>query len=136
MGKGSAPRPFSVSNEEYEKRWEAIFGTDIREEKKVSSYQYLENEVEIWGFARGILVNGKPLGQAEKTVEEAAELLKAVAEGDREGIIDGIGDVLVTLIMQASLQNVTVTECLQHAYDQIKDRKGYLNENGVFIKDE
>ena len=27
-GKGSTPRPFSVSNEEYAKRWEAIFGRD------------------------------------------------------------------------------------------------------------
>jgi hypothetical protein len=30
-GKGSAPRPFSVSNEEYTKRWDAIFQKDIRE---------------------------------------------------------------------------------------------------------
>ena len=30
-GKGSAPRPFSVSNEEYKKRWDAIFQRDIRE---------------------------------------------------------------------------------------------------------
>jgi hypothetical protein len=28
-GKGSAPRPFSVSNEEYAKRWDAIFGRDV-----------------------------------------------------------------------------------------------------------
>lgn len=27
-GKGSAPRPFSVSNEEYAARWDAIFGRD------------------------------------------------------------------------------------------------------------
>lgn len=32
-GKGSAPRPFSVSNEEYAKRWDAIFGRDVEEEK-------------------------------------------------------------------------------------------------------
>lgn len=31
-GKGSAPRPFSVSNEEYAKRWDAIFGRDIKED--------------------------------------------------------------------------------------------------------
>lgn len=29
MGKGSAPRPFSVSNEEYNTRWDAIFGRDV-----------------------------------------------------------------------------------------------------------
>lgn len=27
-GKGSRPRPFSVSNEEYANRWDAIFGRD------------------------------------------------------------------------------------------------------------
>lgn len=31
-GKGSTPRPFNVSNEEYAKRWDAIFGKDLKEE--------------------------------------------------------------------------------------------------------
>jgi hypothetical protein len=30
-GKGSAPRPFSVSDEEYANRWDAIFGRDKKE---------------------------------------------------------------------------------------------------------
>ncbi len=29
-GKGSKPRPFSVTNEEYASRWDAIFGRDIK----------------------------------------------------------------------------------------------------------
>lgn len=32
-GKGSAPRPFSVSNAEYAARWDAIFGRDQVTEK-------------------------------------------------------------------------------------------------------
>lgn len=28
-GKGSAPRPFSVTNEEYASRWDAIFQRDL-----------------------------------------------------------------------------------------------------------
>lgn len=32
-GKGSSPRPFSVSNEEYANRWDAIFGRDQQTEK-------------------------------------------------------------------------------------------------------
>ena len=32
-GKGSRPRPFSVSNEEYANRWDAIFGREKLEEK-------------------------------------------------------------------------------------------------------
>jgi hypothetical protein len=31
-GKGSKPRAFSVSQEEYEKRWDAIFGRDLKED--------------------------------------------------------------------------------------------------------
>ena len=30
---------------------------------------------------------------------------------------------------------LTYQQCLEHAYNQIKDRKGYLNEQGVFIKE-
>ena len=32
-GKGSSPRPFSVSQDEYDKRWDAIFGRDLEEEE-------------------------------------------------------------------------------------------------------
>lgn len=33
-GKGSKPRPFSVSQDEYDKRWDAIFRRDVPEEQK------------------------------------------------------------------------------------------------------
>lgn len=35
-GKGSSPRPFSISQDEYEKRWDAIFQRDLKEEEKES----------------------------------------------------------------------------------------------------
>ena len=35
-GKGSRPRPFSVSQEEYATRWDAIFQRDIPKEERVS----------------------------------------------------------------------------------------------------
>lgn len=34
-GKGSKPRPFSVSQKEYDSRWDAIFGRDLKEEKTI-----------------------------------------------------------------------------------------------------
>jgi ribosomal protein S27AE len=34
MGKGSKPRPFSVSDEEYAARWDAIFNKDIEDEEE------------------------------------------------------------------------------------------------------
>jgi len=35
-GKGSSPRPFSVANEEYAKRWDMIFSRDLEEVKEVN----------------------------------------------------------------------------------------------------
>lgn len=32
-GKGSKPRPYSVSQAEYDSRWDAIFQRDLKEEK-------------------------------------------------------------------------------------------------------
>lgn len=32
-GKGSKPRPYSVSQDEYDKRWDAIFGKDLSEDE-------------------------------------------------------------------------------------------------------
>ena len=34
-GKGSKPRPFSVSQKEYDERWDAIFGRDKEKSEKV-----------------------------------------------------------------------------------------------------
>lgn len=34
-GKGSSPRPFSVSNEDYANRWDAIFGKDKPKEEPI-----------------------------------------------------------------------------------------------------
>ena len=39
MGKGSAPRPFKVSNEEYSNRWDAIFGRDKEKKNKAQDVE-------------------------------------------------------------------------------------------------
>jgi hypothetical protein len=59
-GKGSAPRPFSVSNEEYAKRWDAIFGKDLEKPEvtpeEEEAWKDLEKKIE------------KRLTQSEKDV--------------------------------------------------------------------
>lgn len=99
------------------------------------SWAYYENEVEVWGHARGIIQNGKPMGQAIKTLEETTELIDAINKGDKEAIKDAVGDIFVTLLMQCSIQGFTATEALKAAYEQIKDRKGYLTPEGIFVKE-
>ncbi len=41
-----------------------------------------------------------------------------------------------SLNVTASLFGLTIEDCIDHAYDQIKDRKGHMNEAGVFVKEE
>ena len=43
-GKGSAPRPYSVTQEEYDKRWDAIFGRDEPEEDELDEENELDDE--------------------------------------------------------------------------------------------
>ena len=43
-GKGSAPRPYSVTQEEYDKRWDAIFGRDEPEEDELDEDNELDDE--------------------------------------------------------------------------------------------
>ena len=60
--------------------------------------------------------------------------LKQFVKNNAEGIKDGIGDVLVTLIILAAQNNLDIEDCLEHAYNEIKNRKG-VTLNGVFIKE-
>jgi len=100
------------------------------------SYEATELLVVRWGEARGIVQNSDAKTQLLKAFSEMGELADAIAKRDRDGIIDGIGDVLVCLTMVAAIEDVDVKQCFQSAYEQIKDRKGYLNKEGVFVKDE
>ena len=70
-----------------------------------------------------------------KTVSELGELADATLKSDSSGVVDGVGDVLVTLILYCELSGVCITECLASAYDTIKDRKGTLTPEGIFVKE-
>ncbi len=99
------------------------------------SYSKYEGKVIQWGYDRGIVQNGKPIGQAIKTLEEVTELLDAINKGDMPEIKDAVGDIVVTLLMVCATLDIDLTECLAGAYDQIKDRRGYLTSEGVFVKE-
>lgn len=99
------------------------------------NYNELELKIVRWGEDRGIVQNGKPMGQAIKTLEEVGELIDAIHIGDRDAIKDAYGDIVVTLLMGAATQDIDLKQCIALAYSQIKDRKGYLRADGVFVKD-
>jgi NTP pyrophosphatase (non-canonical NTP hydrolase) len=87
-----------------------------------------------WGEARQIVQNSTAFAQATKTQEELNELFEAIESGDREAMKDAYGDILVTLIMGCACADLDLVECLNGAYQEIKDRKGYLSKEGLFIK--
>jgi NTP pyrophosphatase (non-canonical NTP hydrolase) len=97
-------------------------------------FNELEKKVLLWAEEKGILEKGTPLAQAEKTLEEAQEIKDGIEDGNKEEIIDGLGDTLVTIIIQAEMQGVNLLDCLEVAYNVIAKRKGKM-ENGQFIKD-
>lgn len=109
---------------------------DIVERLGQASLELLVVSVERWAEARKIIPNSNPQSQLMKTVSELGELADATLKGDREGIIDGVGDVLVTLAIYCRLQGISMNECLAAAYEEIKDRKGTLTAEGVFVKEE
>lgn len=106
-----------------------------KKEKQVTSTDQLINAVEDWASDRKILQHGDAKTQALKLVSEVGELADALLKGDSTGIVDGIGDCTVVLIIVARLIGVPLPLCLGAAYEEIKDRKGTLTREGVFVKE-
>jgi len=86
-----------------------------------------------WSETRGILKHSSVQAQGLKLVSEIGELSDNIAKG--RDVKDDIGDCLVVLNNLALMHETTLAECLQVAYDDIKDRKGKMQPNGVFIKE-
>lgn len=115
------------------------------------NYKELESLVKIWATQKGILEKATPIAQCEKTFEEVEELNEALGfqklgyTGYRnkkgkwcntdEEIKDALGDILVTIIIQAELQGLRLEDCLESAYNIISKRTGKMI-NGQFVKDE
>jgi NTP pyrophosphatase (non-canonical NTP hydrolase) len=101
----------------------------------MSSFAEVELDVIRWSEARKIIPNSTPLAQSIKAVEEINELVDALREGNKFDAIDAVGDTVVCLINVCALMDVNLVDCLEAAYHQIKDRRGYMNAEGIFVKE-
>lgn len=88
-----------------------------------------------WAKERNLLDPLNRQKQFIKLIEEVGELAQGIAKNDIVQIIDSIGDVQVVLIILSALYDLDNDKCLEHAYEQIKNRTG-KTVNGIFIKDE
>lgn len=97
------------------------------------TFDVLIDNVINWANDRSILKEENASKQMLKVMEEVGETAGALAKNKTDELKDGIGDSFVTLIILAAQKGFTPTECLEAAWNEIKDRQG-KTVNGVFIK--
>ena len=85
-----------------------------------------------WHHDRNLIEGSDDKTQFAKLISEAGELATSIAKG--KDCRDDIGDMMVVLINIAERNGYTIEECLEQAYNDIKDRKGRMI-NGTFVKE-
>ena len=89
------------------------------------------NRIKQWHHDRNLIDGSDDKSQFAKLIQEAGELSDSICKG--KDIKDDIGDMIVVLINIAERNDVSLTECIKTAWEDIKDRKGMMRD-GVFVK--
>lgn len=93
----------------------------------------LTNKIQKWAIERN-LHRADPNKQVLKLGEEFGELCAGLAKGKPEQVVDSIGDMVVVLTILSLQLHLNIEDCVQAAYDEIKDRRGKMID-GVFVKE-
>ena len=91
--------------------------------------------IRTWATERGLYEGGDTKTQFCKLMEEGGELGRAILKNDNEEFVDAIGDMVVVLTNLAHLGGTTIEQCIDQAYNEIKNRKGKMS-NGTFVKND
>jgi len=105
--------------------------TEMTTETEDMNLEELEVAIQNWHYARNLIHGATDLSQHKKLLEESDELYLSLTA--KTSPIDDIGDMIVVLINIATRNNLSLTECMQHAYNDIKDRTGMMID-GIFVK--
>ena len=92
----------------------------------------LIEKVNMWFEDRNLIAGSTDKDQILKLVQELGELSDHACKG--ENIKDDLGDMLVVMLNIMKRNDYTIEECLQIAYNDIKDRKGKMID-GIFVKE-
>jgi hypothetical protein len=98
----------------------------------MKNLEQLEMRIVLWHRDRNLIEGSTDAAQHTKLVEEVKELETNILLS--QPVIDDIGDCLVVLINIAERNGLSLFDCLSHAYNDIKDRKGKMVD-GVFVKE-
>jgi len=85
-----------------------------------------------WHHDRNLIDGATAKDQVCKLIQEVGELSDNVCKG--RDISDDIGDCIVVLVNLAEREGLSLTSCVEVAYNDIKDRKGRMVD-GVFVKE-
>lgn len=110
-------------------------------------YKEFENKIFAWARKRGMIDNVSSseeslelmrTKQASKIGEEYGELLadfnkRKHSKEHAKHLCDSIGDVLVTLLIFAKQNNLTLEECWDKSWSHIKGRDGQMID-GAYVK--
>ena len=102
--------------------------TDCKDLNKLTS------AIKLWSAERNLNTQDHKM-QTIKAGEEMGELFKAVIKNDQEELIDAVGDTYVTLVILCQQLGIELSDCVNTAYNEIKDRRGKLVD-GTFIKED
>lgn len=95
----------------------------------------LPNLIREWATARNLILGSNSQAQMVKLMEEVGELAHGIAKNKPDEIQDAIGDCFVVLTILAAQNGMMIEDCIESAYNQIKNRKG-KNIDGVFVREE
>ena len=92
----------------------------------------LVEKIKQWHYDRNLIDGANDKDQVCKLIQEVGELSDNVCKG--KDVSDDIGDCIVVLINIAERNKLSLTECIQQAYNDIADRKGRMVD-GIFVKE-
>lgn len=98
---------------------------------KKDLYALIDNVIG-WHYDRNLIEGSTDKDQVLKLSQELGELSDSVCKG--QDIKDDIGDMLVVMLNIAERNGVVLAECLNSAWNDIKDRKGKMVD-GIFVKE-
>ena len=107
----------------------------MSQQEEVKPLSKLVALIQNWAWDRNLIAGSTPNAQMLKLMEEVGELAGGVCKDKADVIKDSIGDVFVVLTIIAAQMGWSIEECVQAAYEEIKDRKGKMVD-GVFVKEE
>ena len=88
------------------------------------------------GLKTNIEVKPAKEDQVLKLMQELGELSDHICKDSHTMLIaDDLGDMMVVMLNIMHRNNLTIEECLDKAYNSIKDRKGKMVD-GIFVKED